>query len=572
MQDDEILALSIARLVAAQVEGRLKAVQILAAYRRRAEVIDRACNAITCAVPEAEAWAAACDAFIAAHGAPMGPLHGVPCSIKDHYAMKGLPSTMGERAIQRAQRKKGGMRQDSLAVLALQRAGAVPFCKTAMSQRGQTWGGGSPVHGDTLNPWDTLRTAGGSSAGEGALVGAGGSVFGLGSDTGGSIRVPAAFQGLAGIKPGPERCPFDFDDGRRVLSHPGDYGVVASGGPMARRVSDLVEVCRGLWSASTSPLLAPGRRHPPVAFDEAALARTGPLTVGYSACGGCSLVPPCPATARVLSRAAAALRKAGHLVVPFDFSAAVPREKVAALAAALDGIDSTISEADPAATAAVAVSGEESSEPPHPDLAPMYECVIRARRLAPELPDVSSVASYRLLMAERDRIRDRFDAAVRKAGVDVLLCPAFPFPAPYVENVAPLAEAIRATHVFNVLDVPAGVVPAGRVTAADLQRPWPLGDAAEPVAAAVRALRVGSEGLPLAVQLVAPPWRDETLLRAMLELEAALCAERHDSGQEQDDLFDPDRTHHRLRPIPRRSASLGARPMAVTARDGRSRL
>ena len=99
-----------------------------------------------------------------------------------------------------------------------------------MSQHGDTWGGGSPAFGDTLNPNNTLRTAGGSSSGEGVLVAGGGSGFGVGSDVGGSVRIPSAFNGIAGLKPTAARMSFSLENGRTILNKPGDYGIMASAG------------------------------------------------------------------------------------------------------------------------------------------------------------------------------------------------------------------------------------------------------------------------------------------------------------------------------------------------------
>ena len=180
-----LLELSASELVSAQLRGELSAVQILAAYKRRAAEVHAAANCLTCWVPDAELAAEACDAYLALHGAPIGNLHGVPCTVKDHYAVKGLPVTMGMSSLKARSERSGGARHDAVAVVALRAAGAVLFAKTNMTQLGSTWGGGNPAFGDTLNSHDTLRTSGGSSSGEGTVVGAGGSVFGIGSDVGG---------------------------------------------------------------------------------------------------------------------------------------------------------------------------------------------------------------------------------------------------------------------------------------------------------------------------------------------------------------------------------------------------
>ena len=151
------------------------------------------------------------------------------CSIlslgpEDHLALKGHLVTMGLRNVREQQEKRPIDRSSTLAN-ALRSAGAIIFCKTTMTQLGETWGGGSPAHGDTLNPWDTLRTSGGSSCGEGALLGAAGSPFGIGSDVGGSVRIPASFCGICALKPTAFRLTFNWETGQTILGHPGDYGV-----------------------------------------------------------------------------------------------------------------------------------------------------------------------------------------------------------------------------------------------------------------------------------------------------------------------------------------------------------
>ena len=196
--------------------------ETLQAYKERAEEVHFATNALTCWIDEAEDQAKEADAYLARTGKTLGPLHGVPCTVKDHYAVKGYPVTMGLRKLRERQEAGGGAKHDSALVMALQNAGAIIFAKTNMTQLGDTWGGGNPAYGDSLNPWNTLRTTGGSSSGEGAIVGANASAFGIGSDVGGSVRTPAGFCGITALKPTAFRCSFAWDDGRTIMNHPGD--------------------------------------------------------------------------------------------------------------------------------------------------------------------------------------------------------------------------------------------------------------------------------------------------------------------------------------------------------------
>jgi amidase len=150
---------------------RSAAVKVLRAYCERMEAVNYACNALTCWVDDAEAQAEELDAYLASTGKTKGPLHGVPCTVKDHYALKGYPVTMGLAKLRERQEAGGGHRHDAAVCTALMDAGAIIFAKTNMTQLGDTWGGGNPAYGDSLNPFDTLRTTGGSSSGEGCVVG-----------------------------------------------------------------------------------------------------------------------------------------------------------------------------------------------------------------------------------------------------------------------------------------------------------------------------------------------------------------------------------------------------------------
>jgi Asp-tRNA(Asn)/Glu-tRNA(Gln) amidotransferase A subunit family amidase len=135
-------------------------------------------------------------------GKPLGPLDGVPVAVKDEYDVAGYPTTCGTRFLGQSQAS-----QDALTVARLRAAGAVIFGKTNMHELGVHPSGLNPWHGTARNPYDPARDTGGSSSGSGAAVGMGLVPIALGNDGGGSIRIPAALNGVTGIKGTFDRVP-----------------------------------------------------------------------------------------------------------------------------------------------------------------------------------------------------------------------------------------------------------------------------------------------------------------------------------------------------------------------------
>lgn len=165
----------------------------------------------------------------------VGPLHGLPISVKEHIYLAGTRSSSGFIAWADHQYD-----QDALIVEIFRKAGAVFHVKTTNPQSLLCLETDSNLFGRTLNPHNESLTSGGSSGGEGALVGAGGSLLGIGTDIGGSIRVPAAFCGVYGFKPSVARMPHGGLSG----PHGGMDNIVGVVGPMARHVNDLELFCQ----------------------------------------------------------------------------------------------------------------------------------------------------------------------------------------------------------------------------------------------------------------------------------------------------------------------------------------
>ncbi|UFN49998.1 amidase [Roseomonas sp. OT10] len=180
-------------------------------------------NAFAALNPRALAQAGESEARWMA-GRPLGPLDGVPVTVKDLLNVAGFPTRRGSRVSDPAPAA-----EDAPAVLGLKASGAVLLGKTTTTEYGWKTPGDCPLHGITRNPWNPRRTTGGSSSGAGA---AGAACFGplhVGTDAGGSIRIPAAFCGLVGVKPSYGRVPQWPQSA---------FGSVSVAGPMTRGVRD----------------------------------------------------------------------------------------------------------------------------------------------------------------------------------------------------------------------------------------------------------------------------------------------------------------------------------------------
>jgi aspartyl-tRNA(Asn)/glutamyl-tRNA(Gln) amidotransferase subunit A len=187
---DPLWARSIDALAPDIRDGKISAVRVVESALERIDALDGRIKAFACLAPDALGAARAADAEIRA-GKWRGPLHGLPVGIKDNYFTADMPTTAGTSAAGIAFPKR-----DSACVARLRAAGAIPIGKTRTHEF--AWGNVTPP---TRNPWDLDRVPSGSSGGSGAAVAAGLCVAGTGSDTGGSIRMPAAVCGTVGFKP-----------------------------------------------------------------------------------------------------------------------------------------------------------------------------------------------------------------------------------------------------------------------------------------------------------------------------------------------------------------------------------
>jgi len=230
----ELLTMSVKEMARRIRAGELSPKEALEAHLGRMEEVNPAINAVVVKrFAEARKEAQAAEERLAKSRDDLPPLFGVPCTMKDTYAMKGLPWAAGVWA-----RRNLIAEDDATVVERLKQAGAIIMGKTNIPEAAMWCETYNTVYGRTKNPYDLSRGAGGSSGGEGAIVASAASPFGIGSDIGGSIRYPSAFNGVAGHKPtGTLVSGFGhWPPARGPLSHYCTYG------PIGRRVDDLAYI------------------------------------------------------------------------------------------------------------------------------------------------------------------------------------------------------------------------------------------------------------------------------------------------------------------------------------------
>lgn len=240
---EDLFTVSGLRLARMIREKEMSALEVVEAYIHRIEQVNTDLNALVCDRFEmARKEAREADKQIASsRPEELPPLHGVPCTIKESFALQGMPNSSGL-----VSRRDIVASEDAVVVQRLRNAGAIPLGVTNTSELCMWMEANNKLYGRTNNPYDLGRTAGGSSGGEGAIIGSGASPFGVGSDVGGSIRMPAFFNGVFGHKPS-----------SRLVPNVGQYPIAEnaanlflSTGPICRRAEDLMPLLRIMSGSS----------------------------------------------------------------------------------------------------------------------------------------------------------------------------------------------------------------------------------------------------------------------------------------------------------------------------------
>jgi amidase len=391
------------------------------------------------------------------------PMFGLPVTVKSSIATRGIKCEIGSLL------HEGDVpREDAVVVARLRAAGALILGTTNCPEFLMAYETANLLHGRTNNPWDLERTPGGSSGGESAAIAAGLSAAGLGSDSGGSVRVPAHFTGICSLKPTPGRIP-----GRGHLPPcVGPFSTLGAIGPMARTMADVALMFRTL--SGQDPL---DPVSPPVALHEPSLDELRANAIGFFEDDG--LAPVTPETRAAVNAAATALRDAGFRVEPFRPRTLEQLRQLWWKFFVQCG----------AMFYAPEIRGRRDQ------LSPIFSEFLGFAEAVPSLTAIELLDAW----AELDLIRAKTLEEMSK--YPVLLCPVASIPAFrhgerswVIEGLAvDYLDAVRHTQWFNVLAAPAAVMPVGR----------------------------SPEGLPIGVQIVARPFQDETALDVAAIVDAA---------------------------------------------------
>ena len=217
--------------------GEVSCVELTELFYRRIEDFNPQLNAYLTLCPERALAAARRAQDVVQRGASRGPLHGIPVSVKDLELTEGVTTTLGSALF-----RDRVPEYDSVVVERVKAAGAIILGKTNTPEFGLSGTTENQLGEPCRNPWDTTRTPGGSSGGAAAALAAGICTMATGSDGGGSIRIPASFSGVFGIKPSQGRVPRYGGYGRPAANH------FSQSGPMSRTVADtalLLQVLSG---------------------------------------------------------------------------------------------------------------------------------------------------------------------------------------------------------------------------------------------------------------------------------------------------------------------------------------
>jgi amidase len=453
---DELIYASATSLAQAIRDKEVSSEEVVGATLERIASVNPKINAVVQLRTDAAlAEAREADAILA-RGELKGPLHGIPITLKDALETAGIISTAGTQG-----RASFVPAEDEVTVARMRAAGAIILGKTNVPELSLAFESDNLIYGRTNNPYDLTRTPGGSSGGEAAIIAAGGSPLGLGTDLAGSIRLPSHFCGIAGLKPTTGRIP-------KTAHFPPRGGLttdLSQSGPMARRVEDLalaLPIIAGMdWRDPTVV---------PMPLSDPAKVELKSLRVAFHTDNG--IAAPTPSTVEIVRNAARGLRDAGVSVV--DEARPEGIEETYELMHELLGADGGAG-----VQALLKIAGTLETHP----LLQRVQALLRPRAI--------TTAELGALLMRLYRFRSRMLSFMERYHAiisPVCVHPAMLHGSSFNEETG---AAFSYTMTYNLTGWPSAVVRGG----------------------------TSPEGLPIGVQVAARPWREDVALALAAQIE-----------------------------------------------------
>jgi amidase len=509
-------------------KGNLTSEAVTTAFCKRAAIAQQLTNCLTEVLfDDAIARAKELDAHFNRTGQTFGPLHGLPISLKDTFQIRGYDASLGVAALCFKPSTVNSTLAEHLLSL-----GAVLYCKTNVPQTMMALDSHNNIFGRVRNPAHKDLTPGGSSGGEGALICLHGSPLGVGTDVGGSIRIPALCNGLYGIKPSHGRVPYANQQGG-LPAGSSKISIEATAGPIAHSIRDCEMLLRVVgdnqpWLFDPDVIPQSWQQQPGIhaRLPPPGPRRKNPLRIGIVRTDG--HVTPLPPVQRMIDEVAKTLRSHSqssmHItpieVVDLDISSLLSRcIKTANGLFSLDGTNSWFDIL------------ESTSEP----LSPWLQTRL-SRRPRKTTEQVTKLQGEKLELQTRtlDIWRESggfWDASAQKQQIssnvdreiDVFICPAAPHPIPPTDRW----NDVNYTAAFNLLDLPAGIIPVRAVSKEDLACELQAGEPLNGWDKINRELWGQKErelyaGSVLSVQVVAPKLQERRLVESMAVIDEAL--------------------------------------------------
>lgn len=454
---EDTIFTSASRLAKMIRNKEISSVELVTAYLQRVDKVNPRINALVLQVPERALDEARKADEALARGINFGPLHGVPCTIKDSLDTEGIITTGGTLG-----RKDFVPSRDATVVARLRDAGAIIIGKSNTPELTLSYQTTNLIYGRTENPYKIGRQPGGSTGGGAAIVAAGGSPFDIGTDFGGSIRVPAHACGIAGLKPSTGRVPRTG----HIVGYGGIFDSFQVVGPLARWVEDLelvTNIIRGPDYLDAAIVPAP--------WLDPRQVDTGKLRVAFYVNNG-SKDAPTPETEAAVRRAASLFKEAGCEVIE-DCPEALIKES--------QELRNAMSGADGRAWVKRLLDSYNTKE---------YAPTMRFNSDNQSGPD-----RFTEIVELMDGNRSRFLSWFKQ--YDLILAPVTDQPAerwPFVNDTRPGRNEGNFGHTptYNNTGWPGTVVRAG----------------------------TSPEGLPIGVQMIAHPFREDVSLAAAYLIEA----------------------------------------------------